>query len=128
MKNPLNKRKIKKRKIILMLSATFPLTLLLGACSKGIPVFGITENGKTFESKVDPEQYAIQIENVLNSLDSTTAQLLDKKSSDQTSHWQLSTIVAGLGFVGEVGIGVLNVSVEPRIRFVLSNKDKFTIP
>lgn len=102
--------------------------IFLSACSKGIPIFGITEKGKSFESKVDPEQLAAQIENTMDSLNSSTAQLLDKKTPGQNSHWQLSTIVAGLGFVGEVGVGLLKVSVEPRIRFVLSNKDRFTIP
>ena len=102
--------------------------IFLSACSKGIPVFGITEKGKKFEGKVDPEQLAAQIENAMDSLDSSTAQLLDKKAPGQNSRWQLSTIVAGLGFVGEVGVGPLKVSVEPRIRFVLSNKDRFTIP
>ncbi len=105
-------------KIILLLA------LFCTACSEGIPVFGINNDGEVQEIAVDPEIYSEEMGKVVQGLQKKTLPLLEKKAKTG----QLTTVAVGVGIVAQAGIGPYRVSAEPRIRFLISNKDIPVIP
>lgn len=100
------------------------LAFFCTACSEGIPVFGINENGDVQEIAVDQEVYAQEVGKVVQGLQQKTLPLLESKT--KAAH--LTTVAVGVGIVAQAGVGPLKVSAEPRIRFLISNKETPTLP
>lgn len=100
------------------------LAFFCSACSEGIPVFGINGKGEVQELAVDQEIYSQEIGKLVQGLHQKTLPILENKSKSL----QLTTIAVGVGIVAQAGIGPLKVSAEPRMRFLISNRDTPTIP
>lgn len=100
------------------------LAFFCTACSEGIPVFGLNTDGEVEQIFIDSEIYSQEMGKVVQGLQKKTLPLLENKPNQ----WQLTTIAVGVGIVAQAGIGPLKVSAEPRMRFLISNKDTPVFP
>lgn len=102
------------------------MTVFCLACGDGIPMIGLGKNNKALQAAMEDKDYAQNLATMISTLDRSTEEGIRFQASE--GKWGVHTVIVGIGFVAEAGIGPLKVSAEPRFRFVFADSDKPTIP
>ncbi|MGZ3773854.1 MAG: hypothetical protein ACXVCY_03105 [Pseudobdellovibrionaceae bacterium] len=97
----------------------------IAGCGDGVPVLGLDDKEQEQYFQIKPGNFSEEMAN----LTTEVAHGVSKGSSSfKTSSWGVHTLVVGVGVSGEVQAGALKLTVDPRIRFIFSDKSNPLLP
>lgn len=105
--------------------------LIAGAafgCARGeIPLMGLDDNGNPVDLYAPESLFRDKMIEAVKQVHEATAPVLKDTYKEKSA--QLRTVVVGLGFNFEAGIGsIAKVGASPKVRFAFSNSQKPIVP
>lgn len=105
------------------------LLMVLGGCDSGIPIVGIDDKGASRFFLLTDEKYADQLGLLSTQMHSAVEKgMADKKTKNGENSWAIHTISVGVGVIAQLDTAPLWLSVEPRVRFIFSDREMPSIP
>ena len=107
---------MKLKKVMLPIAAA----ILLSSCSGIVPVVGIDEDGKEYQSSLNQKLYKHYFKKTSNSIHQSVIPSLEKASTDK--EWNLTQFDIGFGFKGEEKISNKKLGGNIGIRLAFKRK------
>ena len=113
---------------VLALSLSLSLSApTFGGSVASIPVVGNDEQGRPIEEQIPGTEYSGQLQTMVSAVNDSMIEALGTQSASAT--WKLTSIVVGVGFGAEAGVGpLIKVKAAPRFRVAFSKTDEPVLP
>ncbi len=113
-----------KRNLLFILVAMLGLS---GCAQDGIPLLGMDDSGSILERYASDEEFREELTKATSQVNHSTFTALRSSGQDQSG--MLRTVVVGLGFTFQGGLGpFITASAQPKVRFGFSNSKKPITP